>query len=79
MLWNPFQFQFNTTYLADEGELAVLEIRKGAALENIRFPKNLLPSGLTPGASFNLKLEDSETARTGESQTMRQLLSELLQ
>lgn len=79
MLWNPFQFQFNATYLQDEGELAVLEIRKGAALENIRFPKNLLPPGLTPGAIFNLKLEDSETARTGEAQTLRQLLSELIQ
>lgn len=79
MLWNPFQFQFNATYLQDEGELAVLEIRKGAALENIRFPKNLLPPGLTPGTSFNLKLEDSETARTGEIQALRSLLSELIQ
>lgn len=79
MLWNPFQFQFNTTYLQDEGELAVLEIRKGAALENIRFPKTLLPPGLTPGASFNLKLEDSETARTGEAQALRRLLSDLIQ
>ena len=79
MLWNPFQFQFNATYLSDEGELAVLEIRKGAALEHIRFPKSLLPPNLTVGASFNLKLEDSETARTGEAQTLRQLLSELIQ
>lgn len=79
MLWNPFQFQFNATYLADEGDMAVLEIRKGASLENIRFPKKLLPPSLTPGASFNLKLEDSETARTGEAQALRQLLSELIQ
>lgn len=79
MLWNPFQFQFNATYLADEGDVAVLEIRKGAALEQVRFPKNLLPPGLTIGSSFNLKLEDSETARTGEIQALRQLLSELIQ
>lgn len=79
MLWNPFQFQFNASYLADEGDQAVLEIRKGAALEQVRFPKNLLPASLAIGGSFNLKLEDPETARTGEAQTMRQLLSDLIQ
>ncbi|MEK9159192.1 MAG: hypothetical protein AAB383_00530 [Patescibacteria group bacterium] len=79
MLWNPFQHQFTATYLFDEGELAVLEIRKGAALEQVRFPKILLPPALAIGSSFNLKLEDSETARTGEIQTMQRLLSDLLQ
>lgn len=79
MLWNPFQYQFAATYLHDEGEMAVLEIRKGAALEQVRFPKTLLPASLAIGGSFNLKLEDAETARTTEAQTMRQLLSELIQ
>ena len=79
MPWNPFQYQFNATYLSEEDELAVLEIRKGAALEQVRFPKNLLPASLTIGSSFNLKLEDSETARSSEAATMRQLLSDLIQ
>lgn len=79
MLWNPFQYQLTATYLSDEGAVAVLEIRKGAALEQVRFPTNLLPPGLTAGASFNLKLEDPETARTSEAATMRQLLSDLIQ
>ena len=78
MLWNPFQFQFNATYLSDEGELAVLEIRKGAALEQVRFPKSLLPPGLGIGSVFNLKLEDSETALTSEKETLRYLLNELI-
>ncbi|MFA4815325.1 MAG: hypothetical protein WC924_03255 [Candidatus Gracilibacteria bacterium] len=78
MPWNPFQFQLSTTYLSDEGDQAVLEIRKGAILENIHFPKNLLPVGLQIGGSFSLKLEDSETARIGETQTLKQLLSELI-
>ena len=78
MLWNPFQFQFNATYLSDEGELAVLEIRKGAALEQVRFPKSLLPPGLGIGSVLNLKLEDSETALTSEKETLRYLLNELI-
>ncbi len=79
MLWNPFQFQFTATYLADEGDQALLEIRKGAALEQVRFPKSLLPPALSIGGTFTLKLEDTETARTSEMQTLRRLLSELIQ
>ena len=79
MLWNPFQYQFNATYLSDERDQAVLEIRKGAGIEQLRFPKSLLPAGLQIGTSFCLKLEDSETARTTEAETMRQLLSDLIQ
>ncbi len=78
MLWNPFQFQFNATYLADEGDLAVLELRKGATVEQVRFPKTLLPPGQQVGSSFCLKMEDSETAKTGEIHALRQLLSELI-
>lgn len=78
MLWNPFQFQFNASYLRDEGEMAVLEIRKGAGMETIRFPKTLLPPSLPIGGSFTLKVEDNETAQTSEAQTMRQLLSDLI-
>lgn len=79
MLWNPFQYQLNASYLSDEGEMAVLEIRKGAGVEQIRFPKSMLPPGIALGGSFTLKVEDNETARTGETQTMRQLLSDLIQ
>ncbi len=79
MLWNPFQFQFDATYIADEGELAVLELRKGASVEHIRFPKTLLPPGQQVGSSFSLKLEDSESARAGEIQNLRRLPSELIQ
>lgn len=79
MLWNPFQFQLTATYLSDEGETAVLEIRKGASTEQLRFPKVLLPPSLTPGSSFCVKLEDSETAKAGEIQTLRRLLSDLIQ
>lgn len=79
MLWNPFQYQYNSTYIADEGEMALVEIRKGAGLEQIRLPKSMLPSALPIGGSFTLKIEDSETARTGEIQTLRKLLGELIQ
>ena len=79
MLWNPFQYQFTATYLSTEGDMALLEIRKGAGLEQVRLPKSILPPTLAIGSSFNLKLEDSETARTGEAATMRRLLSDLIQ
>ncbi len=79
MLWNPFQYQYNATYLSDEGEMALVEIRKGAGMEQIRLPKSILPPALLIGSSFTLKIEDSETARTSEISTMRRLLSDLIQ
>lgn len=79
MHWNPFQYQFTATYLSDEGEMALLEIRKGSGTERVSFPKSMLPLNLTIGGSFNIKLEDSETARVGELQTLQRLLSDLIQ
>ncbi len=79
MHWNPFQYQYNATYLSDEGEMALLEVRKGTDVERVPFPKIMLPPSLTLGASFNIKLEDTETARTSEAQTLRRLLNDLIQ
>lgn len=79
MLWNPFQYQVTATFLREEGEQAILEIHKGTHAGTILFPKSLLPHVLRPGETFVLKMEDSETARTLEIQTLRQLLNDLIQ
>ncbi len=79
MTWNPFQYQFAATYLSDEGEEAVVELRKGSGAKILRFPKNFLPLDLQIGASFLLKLEDNETAKTSELEALKLLLSDLIQ
>lgn len=79
MFWNPFQYQVTATFLREEGEQAILEIHKGTHVETIPFPKSLLPHVLKPGETFILKMEDAETARTSEIQTLRQLLNDLIQ
>ena len=79
MTWNPFQYQYTATYLKDEGDEAVLELRKGSTSQVLHFPKNLLPTDLETGASFTLKVEDIETAKNSESEALKELLSNLIQ
>ena len=79
MSWNPFKVQYTATYLRDEGTHAVLELKRGTQSEAIYFPKSLLPLEATLGSSFTLKLEDTETAQSGETKTMQKLLQELIQ
>ena len=78
MTWNPFKFQYSATYLSEDGNDAVLELRKGTTSEVIRFPKSLLPLEAVPGSQFTLKLEDPETAQGSETKTMQKLLEELI-
>lgn len=79
MVWNPFQYQFSATYVSDEGDKAVIELRKGATIEVIHLSKTLLPAELEAGASFFLKLEDNETVQSSELETLKLLLSNLIQ
>lgn len=79
MTWNPFKFQYSATYLSEDGNDAVLELRKGTTSEVIRFPKSLLPLDLMPGSNFILKIEDSLSAQESETKTMQKLLEELIQ
>lgn len=78
MPWNPFQFQFTATYLRDEESNAILEVRKGASLEELRFPRKLLPEAIHLGETFTLKLEDTQSASEGELKTLQKLLIELI-
>lgn len=78
MTWNPFQYQFTATYLADEGDEAVLELSKGTLRHMLHFPKNLLPQELKVGSTFSLKMEDAESAKKSELEALHRLLSELI-
>ncbi|MFA6024485.1 MAG: hypothetical protein WC777_04710 [Candidatus Gracilibacteria bacterium] len=79
MSWNPFKFQYTAFYRGEENDQAILELHKGTQTELIHFPKQLLAPGLKIGDSFTLRIEDDETARSNEAETMKKLLSELIQ
>ena len=78
MTWNPFKFQYSATYLSEENDMAVLELKKGSQSERLYFPKSLLPLDLGIGSNFILKIEDLETAQHSETKTMQKLLEELI-
>ena len=78
MLFNPFKYQFETTYLRDEGDSAILKIRHSTDEAEIAFPKKLLPPELSLGESTALVLEPKEVLQKNESAVLKQLLEELV-
>lgn len=78
MLFNPFKYQFEATYLRDEGDSVILKIRRGTDESEIAFPKKLLPPQLQPGESTALMIEPQEALKQSEASIMKQLLEELV-
>ncbi|OGJ44117.1 hypothetical protein A3J23_02820 [Candidatus Peregrinibacteria bacterium RIFCSPLOWO2_02_FULL_48_14] len=77
MLFNPFKYQYETSYLNDEDNSAVLLLRKGSLEEKIRLPKTLLPLDAKPGDHFILNLQSPENAQQTEAESLKKLLEEL--
>lgn len=76
---NPFQYQYEATYLTEEGEEATIELKQGARNQTIKIPKTLLPSEFKPGSSFVVKIQDPESAKQTEMETLKSLLQSLIE
>lgn len=79
MNWNPFQYQFEATCLANEGDAVMLSLKRGALSETIKIPRSLLPTTLEPGAVFTLKFQDQNCAKQSESDSLKSLLESLIE
>ena len=77
-MFNPLKYQFSATYLRDQNEQALLQIRRGNQEESFLFPKGLLPPEIAVGTNFVLNLQPEEVAKQNESEVLKQLLSELV-
>ena len=77
-MFNPLKYQFSATHLGEQGENAVLKVRRGTTEESILFPRNMLPPELTIGTSFILNLQPEEASKQNEVEILKQLLSELV-
>ena len=58
--------------------MAKLNIQKGSQIEEAMLPLSLLPKSIKPGNEFILKIQAPETAKTGEYESLRKLLQELI-
>lgn len=77
-MFNPLKYQFSATHLGEQGEHAVLKLRRGTTEESVLFPKRMLPPELTPGTCFIVSLQPEEASKQNEAEILKQLLSELV-
>ena len=77
-MFHPFKYRYSAKILREEGEYAVLQISSQKEDKLIHFPISMLPQGLAVNDQFTLTLQPEESAKREESETLKQLLQELI-
>jgi len=78
-MFNPFKYKYQAKKIADDGADAILQIQNGQIYQDVRMPRALLPQEIQPGQSFTISFQAEETAKTGEYESLKRLLQELIQ
>ncbi len=79
MRFHPCKHQYEATFLGQEDESALLNIKQGTLSDHLRIPLKLVPPEIQVGETFILNFQSQETAKEGETETLKHLLKELIQ
>lgn len=77
-MFNPLKYTYNATLIDQWGEEAVVELRLGSKVSQIKIPVEFLPPEIEIGKTFLLRLKPIESGRETDYETMRRLLKSLI-
>lgn len=77
-MFNPLKYQYLANFLQKEDGEASVSLKLGAKEHTLKIPLDLLPTELEPGEDFILKMLPAESAKSGDYETMRKILEDLI-
>lgn len=77
-MFNPLKYQYLANFLQKEDGIAELALKLGAKEHTLKIPADFLPKELEPGNEFILKMLPADSAKTGDYETMRKILEDLI-
>lgn len=77
-MFNPLEFQFQTTIKSLNEGRATLALNRGAQQTEIQVPVELLPTDLKPGDNFIMRMLPVSEGKASEVDSLHQLLQELI-
>ena len=77
-MFNPLKYQYLANFLQKEDGEASISLKLGAKEHTFKIPADFLPKELEPGENFILKMIPAESAKSGDYETMRKILEDLI-